>query len=83
MPHDGQPLASPLLPDLRALAAATLPEIEALFSAAREDLRGRVTSGGKISATALEEHQFAAHALSWLATYAEGLRQLGRPGPGG
>ncbi|MBE2276902.1 MAG: acyl-CoA dehydrogenase family protein [Rhodobacteraceae bacterium] len=76
MPHDGQPLASPLLPDLRALAAATLPEIEALFSAAREDLRGRVTSGGRISATALEEQQFAAHALSWLATYAEGLRQL-------
>ena len=77
MPHDGQPMpALPLLPDLRGLTAAALPVVEALFANAREVLRGRVTRDGKVSNAAMEQHQFAAHALSWLATYAEALRQL-------
>lgn len=77
MPHDGQTMtAQPLLADLTALTTAALPEVETLFSSAREALRSRVTVGGKISAAALEEHQFAAHALSWLATYTESLRQM-------
>ncbi len=77
MPHDGQPMPhSPLLADLLALTTATLPEVEALFAQGREALRGLVTVNGKISAPALEEHQFAAHSLSWLATYTESLRQL-------
>ena len=77
MPHDGQTMpVTPLLSDLTALATAALPEVEALFVEAREALRARVTVGGKISAAAMEEHQFAAHSLSWLATYTESLRQL-------
>lgn len=77
MPHDGQPMTdSPLLADLLALTTAALPEVEATFIAARENLRSLVTVAGKVSAHALEEHQFAAHALSWLATYTEALRQL-------
>ncbi|MDZ7907964.1 MAG: acyl-CoA dehydrogenase family protein [Gemmobacter sp.] len=77
MPHDGQTMtAQPLLADLTALTTAALPEVETLFSSAREALRSRVTVGDKISAAALEEHQFAAHALSWLATYTESLRQM-------
>ncbi|HSF62832.1 MAG TPA: acyl-CoA dehydrogenase family protein [Paracoccaceae bacterium] len=77
MPHDGQPLSpSPLLAGLLPLAGAALPEVEALFAAGREGLRARVTRGGKVSAAALEEHQFAAHALAWLATYVESLRQM-------
>ncbi len=70
------PAASPLLADVLVLTAEALPEVEALFAEAREALRARVTVGGKISAPALEEHQFAAHCLSWLATYAEALRQM-------
>ena len=35
-----------------------------------------MTVAGKVSAAALEEHQFAAHALAWLATYVEALRQM-------
>jgi (2S)-methylsuccinyl-CoA dehydrogenase len=35
-----------------------------------------VTAGGKVSAAALETHQSAAHALAWLATYVEALRQM-------
>ncbi len=77
MPHDGQPMpASPALADLRALTAAALPEVEGLFTAGREALRSLVSAGGKVSSAAMEEHQFAAHTLSWLATYVEALRQL-------
>ena len=78
MPHDGQAMTqTPILADLRALTAAALPEVEALFAQAREGLRAHVTVGGKINAPALEARQFQAHALAWLATYVESLRQLG------
>jgi (2S)-methylsuccinyl-CoA dehydrogenase len=76
MAHDGQSLTSPLLGDLLGLTAAALPEIEALFEAARSEIRTRVTVNGKPSASALEEHQFAAHAMAWLGTYTEALRQM-------
>jgi (2S)-methylsuccinyl-CoA dehydrogenase len=62
--------------DLLGLTEAALPEVEALFHDAREALRGLVTRGGKVSGSAMEEHQFAAHTLSWLATYVEALRQM-------
>jgi (2S)-methylsuccinyl-CoA dehydrogenase len=67
---------TPIVADLRSLTAAALPEVEHLFTQAREGLRAEVTVGGKLSAQALEERQFQAHALAWLATYLESLRQL-------
>lgn len=77
MPHDGQAMTqTPILADLRALASAALPEVEALFTEGRDGLKAGVTVGGKVSAPALEERQFQAHALAWLATYVESLRQL-------
>ena len=77
MPQDGSPLAAgPVLDDLLALTEAALPEVEALLDAARAALRERVTVGGKVQAAALETHQFAAHALAWLATYDASLRQM-------
>ncbi len=77
MAHDGQSIsASPVIVGLIGLTEAALPEVEALFGDAREALRARVTVGGKVSAAALEEHQYAAHTLAWLATYTESLRQL-------
>ena len=77
MPHDGQPMtASPILADLAALAAAALPEVEGLFAQGRDRLKAQVSVGSKVSAAALEERQFQAHALAWLATYVEALRQL-------
>ncbi len=77
MPHDGQTATqSPILQGLLGLAGGALPEAEALFDTAREAVRSRVTVGGRISATALEQEQFTAHALSWLATYVEALRQM-------
>ncbi len=76
MAHDGNTIATPLIADLTALTKAALPEVEALFTAARENLRAAVTVGGKVSNAAMESHQYAAHALSWLATYTESLRQM-------
>ena len=77
MPHDGQTLTdSPLLPNLPELTGAALPPVEALVEAATAAIRARVGREGRISAAALEEEQHAAHALSWLATYAESLRQM-------
>ncbi|MCU0826719.1 MAG: acyl-CoA dehydrogenase family protein [Tabrizicola sp.] len=77
MPHDGQAMTqTPILADLRGLTATALPEVEALFVASREALRADVSVGGKPSAPALEERQFQAHAVAWLATYVEALRQL-------
>jgi (2S)-methylsuccinyl-CoA dehydrogenase len=77
MPHDGQVMTeTPILPDLSQLTAAALPEVETLFVQARDSLKAAVSSGGKVSAMALETRQFQAHALSWLATYVEALRQL-------
>lgn len=79
MAHDGHShpdLDSPQLASLAVLAAAALPEVERLFEAGREALRARVTTAGKVSPALMEQHQFAAHTLSWLATYTESLRQL-------
>ncbi len=77
MAHDGQTLTpSPLLADLASLTAAALPEVEAIFALGRENLRDMVTVSGKVSNAAMEDHQYAAHALSWLATYTESLRQM-------
>ena len=53
-----------------------LSELADLQSHATEGLRASVSANGKVDAEALERHQHAAHALSWLATYVESLRQL-------
>ena len=77
MAHDGTDMsATVLLPDLLALSEAALPEITALVAEATEALRARVSQSGKVSNAALEADQFAAHALSWLATYEQSLLQL-------
>jgi (2S)-methylsuccinyl-CoA dehydrogenase len=76
MPRDSFPETSLTGSDLRALTAAALPEVAALVAAATENLRARVSPSGKVDAGQLDQHQDAAHALAWIATYAEALRQL-------
>ncbi|WP_323717036.1 acyl-CoA dehydrogenase family protein [Paracoccus aminovorans] len=61
---------------LLELAAKTVTELQALQSRATEALRALVAPAGKPQADLLEEHQHAAHALSWLTTYVESIRQL-------
>lgn len=77
MPHDGQDLPkTPLLSGLIALTEPALAEAEAHLALARAALAGRVTLAGRISSAALEQHQYAAHGLAWLATYVQALGQL-------
>ncbi|MTE01801.1 acyl-CoA dehydrogenase [Paracoccus sp. YIM 132242] len=55
---------------------AVLSELADLQARATESLRAMVSPQGKLDPEALERYQHAAHALSWLATYVEALRQL-------
>ena len=62
--------------DLLKSAQSVLPEIEAVTARATDALRALVAPNGKPDAALLETHQHAAHALSWITTYTESLRQL-------
>ena len=77
MAHDGGEMPKTvILPELLSLTEAALPPVAALLDAGQRSLRKAVDAGGKVSGAALEARQFEAHALSWLATYVESLRQL-------
>ena len=76
MAHDGADMPNVILPELLALTEAALPPVETLLDEATKALRSTVTRDGRVSGAALEQNQFAAHALSWLATYVESLRQM-------
>ena len=67
--------ASALVPDPLPTCRDALAAADRLVAAARRSLAGRVTEGGRIDSAALEEQQFAAHGLAWMATYVETLRQ--------
>ncbi len=74
---DGQVMTqSPILSDLQTLTKAVLPEVETLFTKGRDGLKKQVSAGGRVSNQALEAQQYEAHALAWLGTYVEALRQL-------
>ncbi|MEM8878009.1 MAG: acyl-CoA dehydrogenase family protein [Pseudomonadota bacterium] len=64
--------------DLATLLLATGSAADVLVSKAKAELAAAVVENGRISATALESEQRAAHGLAWLATYAAGLTELGR-----
>ena len=77
MPRDGVQMSqTAIIPDLLALTEAALPQVESLLATSQAKVKAKVSEAGRVSAAKLEEHQFAAHALSWLATYVEALRQL-------
>lgn len=76
MPHDGQIVPTILLDDLLVLTKAALSPAEDAFAQAKDNMRARVAPAGKVDAALLEQDQYAAHALAWLATYVESLRQM-------
>ncbi len=61
---------------LPADLAAAAEAVAGLVARARDHLASRVSSGGRVSAEALEREQHAAHGLAWLATYANALAEL-------
>ena len=78
MPRDVQPNAdgNVILAGLLTQTAAALAPVEALLDTARARVAQMVNVDGRVSATALEAEQTAAHGLAWLATYVESLRQM-------
>jgi len=69
-------MTQPLLDDLLSLTAGAVPPAEEVLETAKARVRAAVLEGERISGAKLEEHQGAAHALSWMATYVEALRQM-------
>ncbi len=67
---------SALIDNILELTSEALAPVEATFDAAKSSVRDLVLEGERVSGAKLEEHQAAAHALSWLATYTESLRQM-------
>ena len=67
---------SPLIANPIAACAAALPAAEALLLAAREAVRALLSVKGAVSADLLEQNQFQAHGLAWMATYVESLREM-------
>ena len=79
MAHDGQDVMTgnaPLLDKLCELTRQAVPAAEQVLDAATEALRGLVSVDGRVSNSAIEANQTAAHGLAWLATYVEALRQM-------
>jgi (2S)-methylsuccinyl-CoA dehydrogenase len=66
----------PPISDLLPCCDAAVAAAAGLVAAARGRLAARVSTGGRVSNAALEADQAAAHALAWMATYAEALRRL-------
>ena len=62
--------------DMQQQTATVLTEIQDLLTCATAALQDRVAPSGRVDAQLLETDQHAAHALSWLATYVESLKQL-------
>ncbi len=68
--------ADPMVENLLSLCKNAVSDAEILLETARVRLFEKVGTDGRISGAALQVEQFAAHGLSWLATYVESLRQM-------
>ena len=64
-----------LLPRLLPACRDALAAADRFVAAAKQSLSEHVMEDGRVSGTALEQHQFAAHGFAWMATYVEALRQ--------
>jgi len=65
-----------VMPDLLATTQQALESLDTLFEAAKATVKSLVSKEGRVSSGLMEQHQAAAHGLSWLATYHESMRQM-------
>jgi (2S)-methylsuccinyl-CoA dehydrogenase len=63
-------------PELARLTQEAVRAAEGLLLDATQAVRGRVTTDSQTSDRLLDREQRATHALAWLATYVEAIRQL-------
>jgi (2S)-methylsuccinyl-CoA dehydrogenase len=64
-------------PDLMSLTREAIRAAEGVLQDATRAVRSRVAEGDRTIDRLLEREQRATHALAWLATYVEAVRQLG------
>lgn len=77
MPDSAQsPDESLILPDLLGTCADAQRSVEGFVETARAKVGAMVSVDGRVSGGRLNEEQFAGHGLSWMVTYATGLREL-------
>ncbi len=67
---------SVILPDLLKLTGAAVAPVESILETAVARVKDTVSENGRVSGKLMEQHQTAAHGLSWLATYAQSLKQM-------
>ena len=65
-----------VMPDLLATTQQALESLDTLFEVAKGTVKSLVSIDGRVSSGLMEQHQAAAHGLSWLATYHESMRQM-------
>ncbi len=65
-----------VMPDLLATTQQALESLDTLFEEAKGTVKSLVSKDGRVSSGLMEQHQAAAHGLSWLATYHESMRQM-------
>ena len=65
-----------VMPDLLATTQQALESLDTLLKEAKGTVKSLVAKDGRISSSLMEQHQSAAHGLSWLATYHESMRQM-------
>ncbi len=63
-----------VMPDLLATTQQALESLDTLLKEAKGTVKSLVAKDGRISSSLMEQHQAAAHGLSWLATYHESMR---------
>jgi (2S)-methylsuccinyl-CoA dehydrogenase len=67
---------SPIIDDLLPACEDALASAENLLGKIKDSVGGRVIRDGRVDGGLIEAEQFAAHGLSWAATYVEALRQM-------
>ena len=65
-----------ILPDLLGVCAEAQRSVETFVETARARVAAMVSVDGGVNGGRLNEEQFAGHGLSWMTTYATGLREL-------
>jgi (2S)-methylsuccinyl-CoA dehydrogenase len=65
-----------VMPDLLTTTQQALESLDTLLEEAKGTVKSLVAKDGRISSSLMEQHQAAAHGLSWLATYHESMRQM-------
>ena len=71
-----KPLTAAAEADLLAQVDAAVASVDAALAQVKAVVKARVATGERISNSALEAEQHAAHGLAWAATYAESLREM-------